>query len=328
MCSFINFRDRLLGKIFDGDEELVRHYLEFMGYGIQPSRRIAAWFLLRGQGANGKTALMETLQRLMGQDTVVSDRIDSIEGSPFKIGALAGKLLLVDDDVSTGTVLPDGFLKKTSERKAMTGQHKFKDQFNFVSCCLPVLLANHMPSLKDLSYGTRRRAHVIPFRVRFGQEIPQDKGDVVYCTADPAVFRKIWAEEMPGVLALAVRGFQRLLKRGAFDEPAACIDARDKWLAEANPLVKFISEECETSADARQPTRQFYAAYVAWRMVQGFRNHSVTQTKVTRDLQALSYPVVKSNGERWVHGVVAPTGTIGTFPAEPISIGKNKNTAL
>ncbi len=35
---------------------------------------------------------METLQRLMGPDTVVSDRIDSIEGSPFKIDALAARL--------------------------------------------------------------------------------------------------------------------------------------------------------------------------------------------------------------------------------------------
>jgi phage/plasmid-associated DNA primase len=178
-----------------------------------------------------------------------------------------------------------------------------------------------MPSIKDLSYGMRRRTHVIPFRVQFGQENQDQTNDVIYRTANPAVFLKIWDEEMPGVLVLAVRGLQRLFKRGAFDQPAACIDAGNKWLAEANPLVTFISEECECSVDVRQTATQFFTAYKFWRFEQGFGYHAVTQSKVTRNLGALGYRVTKSNGERWVHGIRAP-GTIGTFPAESISMVK------
>jgi len=151
---------KALSVMFSGSVGLTNHVLEVMGYAIQPRRPFASWFLFSGQGANGKTALVETLQRLIGSDAFVSDKIGDFENSPFKIGALAGKLLLVDDDVDTGTVLPDGFLKKVSERKGMTGQHKFKDQFNFVACCLPILLANNLPSIKDLSNGTRQRRFV------------------------------------------------------------------------------------------------------------------------------------------------------------------------
>ena len=300
---------RALGEIFAGNAELSRHMLEVMGYAIQPRRRFASWFMFWGQGANGKTALVETLQRLMGPDAFVSDRIDDIEGSPFKIGALAGKLLLVDDDVDTRTVLPDGFLKKISERKGMTGQHKFKDQFNFVACCLPVLLANNLPSIKDLSYGTRRRAQIIPFRGRFVSleqaKVEWKQGNVEYRTADPAVFRYIWANEMPGVLALAVWGLRQLMTRGGFDEPSPCIDARSQWLASASPLASFIFDECECNPDVRQTTTEFYNAFKFWLMGQGF-HYAFTQTKVTRDIEALGYVVKKSNGVRWVYGIKAP----------------------
>ena len=85
----------------------------------------------------------------------------------------------------------------------------------------------------------------------------------------------------------------------------------------------YLSDECECSVDVRQTARQFYTAYKLWRQEQGFGFHARTQSGVTRDLQALGHRVAKSNGERWVHGIKAPTGTIGTFPAEPISMMKN-----
>ena len=106
--------------------DMARHCLEFIGYTIQPRRDIAAWFMLRGKGRNGKTKLMETIEQLINKKAIYSDRLANIETSPFMVGALAGKLLLIDDDIDTGTKLPDGFLKKVSERKLMTGQVKFK----------------------------------------------------------------------------------------------------------------------------------------------------------------------------------------------------------
>ena len=301
---------KALGDIFSDNVEMIHHALELMGYILQPCRPFASWFMLWGPGANGKTVLIETLQRLMGPDSFVSDRIDNIEGSPFKIGALAGKLLLVDDDVDTGTVLPDGFLKKVSERKGMTGQHKFKAQFNFIACCLPVLLANNLPSIKDLSNGTRRRAHIIPFCEQFlspeQAKAEEKRGNNEYRTANPAVFRHIWANEMSGVLSAAVWGLQQLMKRGGFNEPQPCIDARDQWLASASPLVSFISDECECKPDLRQTTTEFYNAFKSWLIQQGFQ-YPITQTKVTRDLEALGYVVRKSDGQRWVYGIKAPS---------------------
>jgi len=320
--------DKAITEIFDGDKGLVRHFLELFGYVLQPHREFASWWMLHGSGSNGKTALMETVQRLMGKDAFMSDRMSEVEGNRFKIGALAGKLMLVDDDVDTGTVLPDGFLKKIAERKSLTGEHKNKDPFNFISCALPVMLANNWPGLKDLSNGTRRRAHIIPFRQRFltleqakaedsrrakrearqmelGKEPDDDLELEPYKVADPAVFRAIWKDELAGVLVRAVEGLQRLFERGGFDEPKACVDARHEWLAAGNPLVAFIEDECSKKPDDYQTTSEFFKSYLDWCRRTGVRNAS-THNLVTRNLQNLDYTVKKSHGERRVYGLAAP----------------------
>lgn len=320
--------DKAVEEIFGGDKGLVRHFLELFGYILQPHREFASWWMLHGSGSNGKTALVETIQRLMGKDAFMSERMADVESNRFKIGALAGKLMLVDDDVDTGTVLPDGFLKKIAERKTLTGEHKQKDPFNFVACSLPVMLANNWPGVKDLSNGTRRRAHIIPFRERFltheqakaeeerrakrearqlelGQEAADDLEIEPYRVADPAVFRAVWKEEMDGVLVRAVEGVQRLFERGGFDQPKACIEARYEWLSAANPLVAFIEDECSKKPDDSQPVADFYKSFMDWCRRTGVRN-TTTQNLMTRNLGNLDYTVKKVHGERRVYGLAAP----------------------
>ena len=69
---------------------------------------------------------------------------------------------------------------------------------------MPVLLCNNIPSLADLSHGMLRRLMVIPFNRRFTDQ-----------DSDPDLFERIWANELPGVLNRALRGYRRLLERGA-----------------------------------------------------------------------------------------------------------------
>jgi putative DNA primase/helicase len=167
---------------------MVRHWNELVGYMIQHRREIPTVVILKGGGDNGKTILMQTVLRLLGDSLVSAQRIESLENQ-FAIGNLLGKLLLLDDDVKAGIRLPDGQLKKVSEAKKITGEHKHGPQFNFTVRSLPVLLCNNVPSLADVSHGMRRRLMVIPFDRTFTEEEKDDE-----------LFKSIWRDEMSGVL--------------------------------------------------------------------------------------------------------------------------------
>ena len=286
--------DQALTDIFaksSAPADMARHFMEFFGYAIQPRRDIACYFMLRGQGYNGKTKLMQTMERLINKRAIYSDRISCIETDKFAIGSLAGKLILLDDDVNTDTLLPDGFLKKVSERKVLTGQLKFKDAFEFVATCLPVLLANNYPRCSDLSWGQRRRAKIIPFDRIFTTE-----------DRDERLFPAIWADEMPGVLNRAIEGLQRLRLRGDFQQPADCTRAMTEWLAHANPLSGFIDERCRPDLEARMQTSAFYRDFRKWAEEAGIRNVPARNT-VKRNLENLGYRVAHTRAGSTVFGI-------------------------
>jgi P4 family phage/plasmid primase-like protien len=309
-CLNINYDPATTSPMFDeavleifsnssDPEDMFRHFMELAGYICQPWRGIPSIVLLYGGGSNGKTSLVKIIRRMLGERTVMSDRLDRIESSDFKIGDLDGKLLLFDDDVDGGTCLPDGFLKKISEEKAMTGQRKHKDPFEFICRAVPVMSANDYPVTSDLTYGLRRRLRVIPFNRTFEpHEIKVD------------LFDRIWEQEASGILNRVIAGFARLRKRGAFLDPKDCATAKDEWISRANILTTFIKEECELGENYRVHLGDFYSAFKDYCREGGVKN---TQTRrgVEGRLEALGYRIGKLDGKKAVWGLRLSSDTSG-----------------
>jgi P4 family phage/plasmid primase-like protien len=194
--------DATLQQIFENAEfpqTLIKFINELMGYAIQLRRDIPLIVLMIGDGNNGKSSLIRVLIALVGPNFVHSGRVDDLEDGRFGIGNLFGKLVFVDDDVRAGAKLPDGVLKKISEAKQLTGEHKFKPAFIFINRAFPVILCNNTPSLADLSGGMMKRLCVLPFdRIFVKDEI------------DLNLFDRIIRDELSGVLNRALEGWRSL----------------------------------------------------------------------------------------------------------------------
>lgn len=247
--------DAALAAIFSRarpSNDMVRHWWKLTGYFIQPRRDIALIVICEGRGANGKTKLLETIQRLLGDGLVSAMRIQALGQDRFATSDLLGKLLLIDDDVQAGVRLPDGELKKVSEAKTITAERNYGPSFTFTVRTVPVLLCNNPPSVADLSHGMQRRLMVVPFDRTFEEH-----------EIDRELFPEIWASELPGILNQALAGFQRLAERGLrFDKPAAVKAAEAHWLGKANPVAAFVEERCRKAGNT--PTGELYEAYQGW----------------------------------------------------------------
>ncbi len=288
--------DQAIREIFSKSsdpDDMVRHFMELAGYICQPWRKIPIIVLLHGGGSNGKTSLLKIILMILGNNTVMSDRISDIENSPFKIGSLDGKLMLLDDDVDGGTCLPDGFLKKISEEKALTGEHKYKPPFEFICRAVPVMLSNDYPVTKDLSKGMRRRLLVIPFERTFEQH-----------EIKVGLFDEIWEQEASGILNQIVAGFSRVRKREKFDEPDDCKKAKDGWIARFNTLTAFIDERCELDPTYSIPLGDFYSRLEGYCAETGIRNVPSRRTVESR-LEGLGYSIKILHGKKAVWGLRA-----------------------
>jgi phage/plasmid-associated DNA primase len=327
--------DKALREIFQNSTnplDMARHFEEIMGYAIQPRRHYKMFLILYGGGNNGKSKLIEVLTALVTENSVHAGRIGKLEASEYLIAHLCNKLLFVDDDVDSNTVLPDGILKKISEAKLMQGRDPYGKPREFKVNVLPILLANNYPYSKDLSRGTQIRAHVIPFNHEFKDGVDLDR----------KLFGRIIDMELAGVLNRVIDGLRRLEKRGGFQEPADCVKAKREFLASANPLVAFIEERCESIDQAKlriqglleidlrvmssekeslarrngtqialaklekdgieQSTQDFYDKFIEWCGSEGIK-WTPRKSAVERDLVHSGYDVGAGSNQKVVRGL-------------------------
>lgn len=241
----------IFGKASD-PAAMAEFWAELMGYAIQPKRSIPLVMLGWGVGDNGKTKLLATYIHLIGPELVMAMPIGELGKSRFTTGSLLGKLAIIDDDVQSGTRLPDGQLKRLSEEKTITGENKYGPPFTFTARTAIFMLFNNPPSLADLSHGMQRRLIVVPFDRSF---TPQE--------ADRGLFPAIWAEELPGVLNRYLAGLRRVIeRRWTFAPPEAAEQAKAKLLQAANPIPAFVAERCERSGATY--VQVLYDAYKIW----------------------------------------------------------------
>jgi hypothetical protein len=155
----------------------------------------------------------------------------------------------------------------------------------------------NIPAIADLSHGMRRRLMVLPFDRIFTEE-----------EKDPDLFERIWANELPGVLNQALRGYKRLLERGTkFKFPNAVKQATTAWLQQANPLPAFLKARCTTKQQGRCLVKDFYAHYSVWTKDMGY-TLTQTQQTVTRNLAHLGYGTKKTNQGMAIIGLVLAVG--------------------
>ncbi len=274
--------DKAVRDIFQGDEELVRHFEEVAGYMIFPDRFMKNFFVWWGpKGNNGKTTLTSLVKKLMGQGTSLTAKIHKFGNDNHDTFQLVGKMLLVDDDMEKGVTLNDGLLKEISELKQLTANPKNKDTFPFTSYAAVLICCNNLPRTNDITEAMRSRANFIPFYRRFSED-----------EIDKELFPKIEREELSGVLNRFLAGLQRLIKRGGWDYPEVVLDAKDKWLSYTSSIYDFMTTHFMKEGDESINSKDLRIKYVNWCEEQGIdQKYRLQNRNIKQSLIDLGYEI-------------------------------------
>lgn len=250
--------DSTFARIAKNDPAIIANLWEMFGLCMYRGHEVSKMILLQGEGANGKSTVLELLNCMLGSANCFSLPIHEL-GEKFQLVPAMGKLALVGDDIASDFVNAKAcaVMKKFVTGELINDQYKGGATFQFAPYATLVYSCNDVPRFADASFGFERRVHPIPLSARF---TPQDEG------YDPKLKQKLRTEEcveyaiVQGVLAL-----KACLERLDLTDNRLSKSMAKDMLKTNDPVLLFIEESKQNGyAFVGKTNSEVYDAYRIW----------------------------------------------------------------
>lgn len=262
-------------KIMKFFEEVLPHeedrafLQEIFGYCLLRDYPISKFFVLSGEGSNGKSVTLKLLHRLLGPENVTNTSLYQLSEDRFALADLRDKLANINAD------LPEGVIRDTSKLKQLTGgdrldaDRKFLSRIRFVNYAKLIFSTNVMPRFHEDSQGFNKRWSLIEFNERFLSEkdlkdLPEEdrKGVKV---ANPNLGHELnTPEEISGLLNWALEGLERLLKQGDFSDAKSQAQTMRIIKLRGFPEAIFCEDCLEENEEEFTLKADIRKAFVEW----------------------------------------------------------------
>ena len=268
--------ERFLVEVFAGDLELVTFMQRLVGYCLTGDTREHILAIPHGAGCNGKTTLIEVLKDLLGDLAVTAafdtfSRTNGDRGPRNDLARLAGARLVTASESGEGHRLDEATVKEITGGATIAARFLYGEHFEYQPTFKILLSTNHRPAVSGDDDAIWRRLRLIPFEQSFeGRE-------------DRELPMKL-REELPGILAWAVRGCLDW-QRDGLGQAGAVQQATRAYRDDEDTIGTFIADCCEEGEGRSVDTSDLRAAYAAWCERHGERplsSKALTQTLTRR----------------------------------------------
>lgn len=286
---------RFIDDTFGSDPEMIRLVQQVLGYCLTPGTSLQKFFILEGEGANGKSVLMDVMKGLIGAANCSHVPLESF-GERFQLHATVNKLVNFASEVRENAKINEGVIKQFTGGDTMYIDRKFLGGIDFTPTAKLIVAVNERPSISDRSSGLWRRMVILPFP----HSVPPEK-------QNPRLAEEL-KQELPGILNWALLGRADLIATGAFVEPAASKSAVAEYRAESNPARSFLAEHCVADSGRAVLTDYLYRAYKNWAFANGHTvlTNAAFGKEVKRAFPHHTKKRVKSDGvRRWSYEGIA-----------------------
>lgn len=190
--------DKFMREIMKDRTDLVDVLLEYMGYCFSND---TCWtqkaLIMTGEGANGKSTLMNVLRALAGKENYASLTLGDLKAETNR-QQLDGKLFNLAEETPTYAMAESSLFKNLVSGGETTVKMLYKQPYTIANKCKLMFACNELPKTRDTTKGFFRRLLIVPFdRVFEGAE------------RDDFIEDKLM-QELPGIFNLVVRGYKKL----------------------------------------------------------------------------------------------------------------------
>lgn len=256
-----------LERIFRHAPELIEFMRRALGYALLGTVSEHVLIFCWGQGANGKSTLLNCMARMLGDyaRTAPADLLlaSQNERHPTEIAALRGARLVTAQELAAGRAWDEAKLKTLTGGDRLTARYMRQDFFEFEPQFTLMLAGNHKPSFRGVDEAIRRRVRLVPFT----QNIPPEERDLELAA-------KLQAE-WPAILRWCIDGCLAWQQDG-LATPDCVRAASDEYLAGEDVFGQWLGERCIVSARIDfTRTSTLYDDWKQWAADGGLPNWSI-----------------------------------------------------
>lgn len=264
---------KFLLETFQGDTEMIRWIQKVLGYAITGETGEQVFFIMLGEGQNGKSVLASVMQKLLGNYAHSANINTFLDTGTQSGSAPTPDVVSMDGKRFVFTAEPKKYAKlDTNKIRLFTGEDTLvgrdlheKGQREFASYFKLFISANHMLKLDMDDYSISRRVVIIPFK-----HIVKNK-DVNQHLVDDLL------EEAPAIMNWLLEGVQAWKKEGlkthwnpvteslASGYPQQVSEAILEFKTATDNVLRWIDDDCSLEdPDHREGTKRLYADYKQW----------------------------------------------------------------
>lgn len=246
---------RFITDISAGDAKRMSLLQEMAGYVLFNDCSLQKCFFLIGDGANGKSVLLDVLTSIFGDDNVSNVEMSALTEDFQRIKFL-DSLLNISSETKTNVKGAEAIFKQLVVGDKVTGCYKGKDFVDFRSRAKMIFACNELINARDITYGFIRRICFIKFPVKFtdNPEHPNEK------PIDKNITEKL-LQHKSAIFNWILEGYKMLKATNQFtvtDDEAQSVEDFQETI---NPIYVFIREN---PIDEEVTNEQLYESYRRW----------------------------------------------------------------
>lgn len=328
---------RFLDETFQGDNGLINFIQRWLGYSLTADVSAQTFAMFYGIGANGKSTLVETIQRVAGDYVKTAPPETFIQklnggGIPNDIAALRGARMVLTTETEANARLAEAKVKSMTGGDRVSARYMRGEFFEFTPTWKITISTNHRPRISGGDYGIWRRVVLVPFNnvVR-----PEEQ--------DPLLPNKLM-DEAEGILSWCVKGAVSWYKSGGgrtgLQVPEVVYAETQEYREDEDIVGRFLSSGCVPMEAIQRglsggsyvrsatPASHVYFSFRYWCEKEGeYGSAKISQNLFSRMMRERGHNTDRTtvNGKtvRWYEGIIPlpeymRTGEYGGPPADDI----------
>jgi len=298
--------EKFIEQIMLGKPALMDYLQRAAGYTLTGATTEQCFFLLMGEGRNGKSTLLEVMRYIFGDyaRTVAAKTlmITTNDQIPSDIALLEGKRYAPCSETSKMQRLNEARIKTLTGGDQVEARRRYADEYNFSPQFKLWVATNSEPTITGTDEAIWRRIQKIPFNLRL------ESGQV-----DKELLEKL-KKEASGILNWLLAGCLQWQAKGDLAPPDEVKNATNAYRAEMDVVQDFVSDCLRKSAGKSITNQLMYTHFKDWHFGNVGDRGLPSHKEMSQRLKQIGFQCKGGKTRKWVE-----VALVDDMPYEDIS---------